>query len=209
MKLFGFGGHQFSREGQNPAQNRGKGLVFPGEKGHLLLAGQAQGGDFIPLKGEEGKEPLLPQKAGQLALFGGDMRGDLGLFIRLVHCGGRRFYRSVEAQFLNHRVHLQFGEEGVGRLDIPLFETVILQIAVNGGVAVDFCQFAAQVGHLFALLELFADAGFDVNGVQILIDGIYTAKPGDEVQGRLLPDAGHAGDVVAAVPHQSFDLDEL
>ena len=76
-------------------------------------------------------------------------------------------------------------------------------------MAVDLGQSAGHAGLGLVFRQLFALAGLDAAVLQVGVYPVQAAEGGDQGKGGLFADARHAGDIVAGVPHEGLDLDEL
>ena len=76
-------------------------------------------------------------------------------------------------------------------------------------VAADGRESEGFAGALFALGQLFALAGLDGRVVEIFVHAVERAEAAQQLEGCLLADAGHAGDVVGRVAHQRFEVDHF
>ena len=127
-----------------------------------------------------------------------------GIFHRLFHRRSRR----RQAEFLDELGELQLQKQRV-RVRAGLAPQIVLRPEVQGRVGDDGGQPVGLPGALLPLCQFFDGGGLGVDvrhpGVEV-IDALILL---DEVHGGLLPDAGDAGDVVGAVPHQGLQVDHV
>ena len=87
---------------------------------------------------------------------------------------------------------------------LAFVEQAVLQLRLHGGDGGDGAQPVAQPGGGFVFPNPFPQLSFD-----LILMGIYAVQIAvafQELQGGLLPHAGHAGNIVGGIPHQCLQI---
>ena len=187
----------------------------------LPSAGAEDGGpDLLPLppgdadrlqagQGQQVHLFLLPPEGEQLRgpVGAGDILPDAGAHRSLLHRGVP--LGGLEAQLVDELGKFQLQQELVegGAVGLPPFG--VLRGEVHRGVGADGGQVVGEAGHVLPLRQLFQDGGLGLQAIQPGIDGFDALIALDEVHGGLFPDALDPGDVVAGVPHQGLEVDDV
>ena len=171
--------------------------VQPGQSQHIHLVQPPP----------QGKQLLHPLPAlHHLALTGSGDRGRLCIPLSL-GCG--------ESVFIDELGKLQPEEELVQGGPVRLPAQVCLRCELDGSVGADGGQIIGHAGHLLPLGQLFDHSrlGWGVSGHLDLRHGrvqqVDGSIPLDQGHGRLLPHPFHPGDVVAGIPHEGFQIDNV
>ena len=114
--------------------------------------------------------------------------------------------RSNLAQLLRGHVHAQLLQPGYAAR--KLAQPPAIEVHLHGGAAHDLGQAAAHARLLRTGQQLLPQLALLLRlGVRQRL--LQTAVGLDQAQRRLFAHAGHAGDVVRGVAHQTFDVNEL
>ena len=160
------------------------GEILRGEKGHPVR---------LPERGEEGVCTVLRHiHIGDTALL---CRGRYGM----LRCG--------EMPLFNHFAEAQLQKQVMKTGRKIMIPPVLFRGNVDGNLPEDGGKPVGISGRLLPRRKLFADALLDVRRRKGGVDLLERAEGSHQVIGRLLPDAGHAGDIIGGIPHESLQVD--
>ena len=143
----------------------------------------------------------------------GQFGGPGGIRHRLTGAGTRKrprlhsFLRSMQAVAGDLPGKFKPGKELVERIVVRLLHAAVLRRKVDRCFAADRRQIIGHVGAFPALLELCAELVLD--RVQMRIDPVQRAIVQQQLRRRLRADARDARDVIGAVAHQGFKIDQM
>ena len=143
----------------------------------------------------------------------GQFGGPGGIRHRLTGAGTRKrpclhsFLRGMQAVAGDLPGKFKPGEELIERIVVRLLHTAILRRKIDRRFAADRRQIIGHVGAFPALLELCAELVLD--RVQMRIDPVQRAIVQQQLRRRLRADARDARDVIGAVAHQGFKIDQM
>ena len=149
---------------------------------------------------------LAEQREVFLRLF--RVRHDLGGHGTFGRLRRRRLRARLKAHFLNELMKLQLHEKRIERVG-RRFPHILLRGEVHRRVGEDGREVIAPARVLLALGQLSDDRGLRVDLRQKAVDLVDAAVLLDERHRGLFPDAGHAGDIVARVAHEGFEVDDV
>ena len=106
-------------------------------------------------------------------------------------------------------MHFQRGQQLRGGSGVTGLAQVGGRVGLDGRVLADRAQHIGQVGLVAVGGQLGALPRLDGLVVDVVIDALQTAELRNQRQRGFFADAGHAGDVVRRIAHQTLDVDEL
>ena len=136
-------------------------------------------------------------------------QGGGGFRLRSRFTGGFQLGEGRDLHPLHQAEQLQLGHQPGAAGGVPGAGDIVVQLRVNGGIAVDLRQGQAQAAGLCTGFQLLSYTGLDSGVLQAGVDLVHRVEPADQRQGGLFTDAGHTGDIVRAVAHQCLDLDQF
>ena len=106
-------------------------------------------------------------------------------------------------------MHFQFCQKLGGCCRIACPAPIGFGVGFNGRIGADSSQHIRKLRLVAVVAQLGALPRLDGLVIQIVIDILQAAELGNQRQSGLFPDAGYAGDIVGAVAHQAFYVDQL
>ena len=126
--------------------------------------------------------------------------------------GSRRRFRgsfSDQPHFFHQLKQFQLCHQCAGFFTVYRTNSIVGQFSVNGGFGVNFSQIIAEERAVLSFGQLFPHGRFQIQFVQMIINVANGAVFSNQVTGTLLPNACHTGNIIGAIPHQCFDINEL
>ena len=120
----------------------------------------------------------------------------------------RRGLPAVQPHLLDELGELQ-PQEDVPELRLGGAAAVGLGVEVQGRVGDDGGQAVAHPGGILPLRQPLDDGGAGLHLRHGLVDGVHGLVPLDQGHGGFLPHPGNPGDVVAGVPHEGLQVDDV
>ena len=203
--------------GQNGNASRKQGVQtgFPGVSQGLAAqdrhpAALVHGKGLQPLVGADGDG--LPAQAVQPGGNGPGVRSGRGDGLRRRGRWRERKLlrlRGAETVLVDQLHKVQPQEEVVERAAVRLADAGVLRRKVpDRSVRADRRQLVGEVGAILSGLQLVVELALHILPAQMRIDPVQGPEAEQKVGGGLGADAGHAGDVVGGIAHQSLEVDQ-
>ena len=124
--------------------------------------------------------------------------------------GGRhRYGLRFKLQLFHPLVHLQALQQPGQLRPIRFAQGVMRQVCVDRRCAADCPQHPAHIGAILPGGQFGSQALPDIQRRQLFINSVQRTKLLHQLQRRFLPHPRHAGDVVAGIPLQSLQINQL